>query len=69
MSDFRRLVDEAMGNEEFAASLVDPLRRVQALSNLGIEPTPELLAALEGAYAAVQRLADAMGDDFRMAPI
>lgn len=55
-ADFQTLVNKAMSDDSFAASLTsDP---EQALKGAGIEPTPEMLDALKGVdVASIRTLA------------
>jgi hypothetical protein len=62
MSDFQTLVGKALSDESFAAALVrDP---EATLRGAGIEPTPEILEALQGVdVEAIKQLAAAFGED------
>ena len=62
MSDFETLVGKALSDDAFAAALVkDP---EAALSEVGIEATPEMLEALKGIdVEAVKKLAAAFGEE------
>lgn len=62
MSDFDRIVQRAVSDEEFAKRLVaDP---EQALRAEGVEPSPEMIEALRDVdVASVQRLAAAFGEN------
>jgi hypothetical protein len=62
MSDFETLVGKALADEEFAAAVVE--NPEAALRQAGIEPTDEMLEALNGIdVEAVKNLAAAFGED------
>jgi hypothetical protein len=62
MSDFQALVGKALSDESFVKALV--ANPEATLRDHGFEPTPEILAALEGVdVEAVKRLAAAFGED------
>ncbi|MGQ0602166.1 MAG: Os1348 family NHLP clan protein [Anaerolineales bacterium] len=59
--DFQTLVGKAMSDEQFAQALASNPEK--ALKDAGIQPTPEMLEALQGVdAAAIQKLARAFGD-------
>lgn len=62
MSDLQTLIGKALNDENFVKKLVkDPK---EALLEVGIEPTSEILDALEGIdVESIQNLAAAFGDD------
>jgi len=62
MADFEKLVHKAMNDESFAQSLVD--NPETALRSEGIEPTPEMLDALNGVDAgSIKQLAATFGEN------
>lgn len=62
MSDFETLVGKALSDETFAAALVKSPK--PTLREMGIEPTAEMLEALQGIDVnAVKALAAAFGED------
>jgi hypothetical protein len=62
MSDFETLVGKALSDEAFAAALVK--NPEPTLREMGIEPTAEMMEALQGIdVEAVQKLAAAFGED------
>ncbi len=62
MSDLQTLVAKALSDEDFVAALAE--NPEAALLEAGLEPTPEILEALEGVdVEAIKRLASAFGDD------
>lgn len=62
MSDFQALVGKALSDEAFAKKLVESPE--EALKEAGVEPTEEVLDALEGLdVESVKKLAAAFGDD------
>ena len=62
MSDLQALIGKALTDEAFVKNLVE--NPEQALKDAGVDPTPEILAALDGVdVAAIKNLASALGDD------
>ena len=62
MSDFQALVGKALSDEAFTKKLVESPE--EALKEAGVEPTEEVLDALEGLdVESVKKLAAAFGDD------
>ncbi|HSH05295.1 MAG TPA: Os1348 family NHLP clan protein [Anaerolineae bacterium] len=62
MSDLQTLIGKALTDDKFVQNLVD--NPEQALKDAGVEPTPEILAALDGVDVdAIKNLASALGDD------
>jgi len=62
-SNFHRLLGRALVDEEFRESLRNPDLRYQALVDMGIQPTQEVLENLGAAVEAMDNLAksDALG--------
>ena len=59
--DFQGLVEKALSDEKFAQSMLN--KPEETLRGVGVEPTPEILAALKGVDAeSLKRLAAAFGD-------
>jgi hypothetical protein len=62
MTNLEKLVNRVITDAGFAQALVDAPE--QTLRSEGIEPTPEILDAVNGLDAgAIQRLAKAFGDN------
>ncbi|MGB8700584.1 MAG: Os1348 family NHLP clan protein [Thermosynechococcaceae cyanobacterium] len=62
MSDFQTLVGRALSDENFAKSLVESPEAT--LREAGVEPSAEILEALQGIdLEGVKSLAAAFGDD------
>jgi len=62
MADFEKLVNKAVSDEGFAQELADNPEK--ALRSEGIEPTPEMLDALNGVdVASIKKLAAAFGEN------
>ena len=62
MADFEKLVNKAVSDEGFAQELVDNPEK--ALRSEGIEPTPEMLDALNGVdVGSIKKLAAAFGEN------
>jgi hypothetical protein len=56
-SNFHKLLGRGLTDYEFRETLMDPERQAQALESMGIEPTEEVLEALNGAIEALNNLA------------
>ena len=69
-SNFHKVLGRGLTDDKFR-SLMDSKQRAQALRSMGIEPTEEVLEALDGAIAAMNRLAQSKalgGDQTRRSP-
>jgi hypothetical protein len=56
-SKFHKLLGRGLTDYEFRKALMDPEQRAQALESMGIEPTEEVLEALNGAIEGLNNLA------------
>jgi hypothetical protein len=56
-SNFHKLLGRGLTDYEFRKALIDPEQQAQALESMGIEPTEEVLEALNGAIEALNSLA------------
>ena len=56
-SNFHKVLGRGLTDYEFRKALMDPEQRPQALESMGIEPTEEVLEALNGAIEALNNLA------------
>ena len=61
MTDFEKLLQKALSDENFAGNLADPDTASAALTQLGIQPTPEKLAALQACVKPMRAAYDAFG--------
>ena len=59
--DLYALVGRAMVDHDFREMVMDPARRNDALYAMGIEPTPEVLTAMDKATSALGELNSAFG--------
>lgn len=64
-SKFHALLGKALTDHEFRAALMDPEQQAYALESMGIEPTAEVLEALNSSIDALNGLASSptMGPD------
>jgi hypothetical protein len=56
-SKFHKLLGRGLTDYEFRETLMDPERQAQALESMGIEPTEEVVTALNAAIEALNKLA------------
>jgi hypothetical protein len=56
-SNFHKLLGRGLTDYEFREALMDPERQGEALESMSIEPTEEVLAALNAAVEALNNLA------------
>jgi len=56
-SNFHKLLGRGLTDNEFREALMDPERQAQALESMSIEPTEEVVAALNAAIEALNTLA------------
>ena len=60
-ADFHAVLGRALIEPGFREQLLDTERQAAALSAMGVDPTAEVLEALNESLAALQRLADSFG--------
>ena len=60
-ADFHAVLGRALIDPGFREQLMDRERQVEALKAMGVDPTEEVLQALNDAMAALGRLADSFG--------
>ena len=56
-SNFHKVLGRGLTDHEFRQALLDSEQRVQALEEMGIEPTEEVLQELSAAITALNNLA------------
>jgi len=56
-SNFHKVLGRGLTDYEFRKALMDPEQQAQALESMGIEPTEEVLEALNGAIEGLNNLA------------
>jgi hypothetical protein len=56
-SNFHKLLGRGLIDYEFRETLMDPDRQAKALESMGIEPTEEVVTALNAAIEALNKLA------------
>jgi hypothetical protein len=60
-SKLHELLGKAITDEAFAAKIVDPERQAEALQEVGIEPTPEVLEELNHSIHHLRHLWETFG--------
>jgi hypothetical protein len=64
-NNFHKLLGRALTDYQFREALMDPARQAQALEEMGVDATEDVLQALNAAIAAVNNLAqsETLGGD------
>jgi len=60
-SKLHELIGKAIGDEEFAARIVDPEQQAAALQDVGIDPTPEVLEELNHSIHHLRHMWESFG--------